>query len=131
MDAMPVEVRRVEEREIHVRWADGHRSVFPNVGLRRACPCAQCVHELTGARLLDPASVPADVRAEAIALVGRYAMRVRWSDGHDTGIFTWQGLRDACPCASCEADRRAPPPATRGSVQDPGTEGRGAGGDGG
>jgi len=91
-DASPVEIRRIEDREIHVSWSDGHRSVFPNKMLRERCPCAGCVHELTGQRLLDPRSVRADIRAAEIALVGRYAIRVRWSDGHATGIYTFQKL---------------------------------------
>lgn len=101
LDATPVEIRRVEDREIHVTWAGGHRSVFSNKLLRERCPCAGCVHELTGQRLLDPASVPADIRAEEISLVGRYAIRVRWSDRHATGIYTFQKLREWCPCETC------------------------------
>jgi DUF971 family protein len=96
-DVTPVEIRRVEGREIHVTWPDGHRSVFSNKALRERCPCAACVHELTGARLLDPASVRADIRADEIALVGRYAVRIRWSDGHSTGIYTFQKLREWDP----------------------------------
>jgi len=92
-DDTPVEIRRVDDREIHVTWADGHRSVIPNKTLREQCPCAGCVHELTGRRLLDPASVPADIRADEITLVGRYAIRIRWSDGHATGIYTFRALR--------------------------------------
>jgi DUF971 family protein len=91
---MPVEIRRVEGREIHVTWTDGQRSVFSNKALRERCPCAGCVHELTGQRLLNPASVPSDIRADEITLVGRYAIRIRWSDGHATGIYTFQKLRE-------------------------------------
>jgi ATP-binding protein involved in chromosome partitioning len=98
-DATPVEIRRVEDREIHVTWADGRRSVFSNKALRERCPCAGCVHELTGRRLLDPASVRPDIRADEIALVGRYAIRVRWSDGHSTGIYTFDKLREWDPGA--------------------------------
>jgi DUF971 family protein len=101
--ASPVEIRRIEDREIHVSWSDGHRSVFPNKTLRERCPCAGCVHELTGQRLLDPRSVRADIRADEIALVGRYAIRIRWSDGHGTGIYTFQKLREWCPCEVCRA----------------------------
>ena len=104
-DASPVEIRRVDDREIRVTWSDGHLSVFPNKMLRERCPCADCVHELTGQRLLDPRTVPEDIRADEIALVGRYAIRVRWSDGHGTGIYTFQRLREWCPCDAC---RRAP-----------------------
>jgi DUF971 family protein len=98
---VPIEIRRVEDREIHVTWADGHRSVYGNKDLRERCPCAGCVHELTGARLLDPRTIRTDIRAEEIALVGRYAIRIRWSDGHATGLFTFQRLREWCPCAEC------------------------------
>jgi DUF971 family protein len=90
----PVEIRRVGDREIHVTWADGARSVLPNRVLRERCPCAACVHEITGQRLLDPASVRDDIRAEEITLVGRYAIRIRWSDGHATGIYTFEKLRE-------------------------------------
>ena len=58
--------------------------------LRERCPCAGCVHELTGQRLLDPKSVRPDIRADEIELVGRYAIRIRWSDRHSTGIYTFQ-----------------------------------------
>ena len=105
-DATPVEIRRVDDREIRVTWSDSHLSVFQNKMLRERCPCAGCVHELTGQRLLDPRSIREDIRAEAIELVGRYAIRVRWSDGHGTGIYTFQRLREWCPCEAC---RGAPP----------------------
>jgi DUF971 family protein len=101
MEPTPVEIRRVAERELHITWADGHRTVFANKALRERCPCAACVNELTGARVLDPASVASDIRADEIALVGRYAIRIRWSDGHATGIFTFQRLREWCPCDAC------------------------------
>jgi DUF971 family protein len=92
--ATPTEIRRVEDRELHVTWSDGHRSVFANKTLREQCPCAQCVNELTGERMLDPGTVPADIRADAIELVGRYAIRIRWSDRHATGLYTFAKLRE-------------------------------------
>jgi ATP-binding protein involved in chromosome partitioning len=104
MVVSPTEIRRVDDRELHVTWADGHRSVFANRWLRQACPCAMCVDELTGRRLLDPASVGPDVRAEEISLVGRYAIRIRWSDRHATGLYTFEKLREWCACAACRPD---------------------------
>jgi len=103
MDPNPVEIRRVEDREVHVTWADGHRSVYTNKQLREGCPCAGCVSELTGERTLDPASVRPDIRAVEIGLVGRYAVRFRWSDGHSTGIYPFQKLRAGCPCDACRS----------------------------
>jgi DUF971 family protein len=101
VEATPVEIRRVDGREVHIRWTDGHQTVYPNKHLREICPCATCVDELTGKRMLDPASVRPGIRADEIALVGRYAVRFRWSDGHSTGIYTFQKLRGGCPCEAC------------------------------
>ena len=77
------------------RWYDAR-------SLRLACPCAQCVEEMTGRPLLDSATIPTDVRPLHVALVGTYGIRVRWSDGHDTGIYTFAWLRHqgATPPAS-------------------------------
>ena len=48
---------------------------------------------MTGIRTLRPESVPADVYPEAIHYVGRYALQFVWSDGHDTGFYTFELLR--------------------------------------
>jgi DUF971 family protein len=56
---------------------------------------------MTDRPLLDPSTVPDDIRASAISLVGSYAIRIDWSDGHDTGIYTFEYLRAICPCPSC------------------------------
>jgi DUF971 family protein len=61
--------------------------------LRLACPCAQCIEEMTGRPLLDPALVPPDVRPVELGLVGSYGLRIRWSDGHDTGIYAFVWLK--------------------------------------
>jgi DUF971 family protein len=59
-----------------------------------------CVEETTGRALLDPATVPPDVRPLKIALVGAYAIRIEWSDGHGTGIYTYEILWRLCPCGT-------------------------------
>lgn len=102
-----------EAQTLTIDWADGHRSVFPLDGLRRACPCVACQggHAAMGA-LPDPEVfvVPSlmtwrDVRVEP---VGRYALRLVWDDGHDKGIYSWERLRAMCP-----AERRPERPAGR------------------
>lgn len=100
METTPVEVPRVEDRELHVTWADGHKSMFPNPYLRENCACA-CVNELTGEKMLIPKSIPANIRAVEISLVGRYAVQFRWSDGHSSGIYPFDRLRALCPCETC------------------------------
>jgi len=101
MNANPTEIRRVDGREVHITWADGHQTVYSYKHLREVCPCAGCVHELTGERMLDPRTVRPDIQAVAIALVGRYAVKITWSDGHATGIYTFVRLRADCPCEAC------------------------------
>lgn len=93
-----------EATHLRISWADGHVSDFPPRLLRVACVCAGCVDELTGRRILREEDVPDDVHPLAIEYVGRYALRFRWSDGHDTGIHPFDYLRRLCPCPACEAE---------------------------
>jgi DUF971 family protein len=81
---------------LDIDW-DGAADVghFPARTLRLACPCAACVDEMSKRPLLDPATVPADIAVESLELVGAYGLRVRWSDGHGTGIYTFEWLRSA------------------------------------
>jgi DUF971 family protein len=99
--AIPTTVRRREDG-VEIVWdAAGHAGFFPARALRLACPCAACVDEMTNRPLLDPATVPLGVHPLALEPVGAYGMKVRWSDGHGTGIYTFRSLRDRCPCAAC------------------------------
>lgn len=92
--APPTAIKRLDEG-VEITWAAGSAPVLvPARALRLACPCAECVEEMTGQPLLDPARVAADIRPLQLALVGSYALRVRWSDGHATGLFTWAKLRE-------------------------------------
>jgi DUF971 family protein len=93
-----------------IEWdAAGHQALYPAWELRVACPCAGCVDEMSGRSLLDPATVPQDVRPVSLALVGAYGLRVQWSDGHGTGIYTFQRLRASCPCDACRSARAGRP----------------------
>ena len=84
--------------ELGVVWEDGHESYYPGHGLRCACACAECVEETSGRKLLKDDQVPRDVRIVEIHPVGNYAIAVRWSDGHETGIYPFDRLRELCPC---------------------------------
>jgi DUF971 family protein len=78
---------------LRILWEDGGVSLFAPHALRVRCPCAQCVDEMTGRRILRPESVPADIAMSAIHYVGRYALQFVWSDGHDTGFYPFDFLR--------------------------------------
>jgi ATP-binding protein involved in chromosome partitioning len=101
----PVEIEKREGRDIRVVWDDGHVSVYPNPELRWLCSCASCVDEWSGERHLDRASVPGDVQPAWMGLVGNYAIQISWSDGHSTGIYSFEYLRAICSCAACVAAR--------------------------
>jgi len=82
-----------EAGAVRVRWPDGTESRIPNKKLRVSCQCASCVHEYTGEPLLDPTTVPDDIVAENIQPLGNYAIGINWSDGHSSGIFSWEHLK--------------------------------------
>ena len=92
--------------EVAVEWSDGHRSVYDPKYLRLNCGCAECVEEWSHRKLLDPATVPADIRAEDYLMVGRYAVQFLWSDAHYTGIYPFDVLRTLCACDECRAERQ-------------------------
>lgn len=93
----PQRIGRRDPSRVEIDWSDGHRTVYRAAELRRLCPCAMCIHELTGEALLDPRSVPDDLTQSEVTLVGSYAIAVRFSDGHQTGIFTFPYLRENDP----------------------------------
>lgn len=95
---LPSEITRANQHDLKIVWQDGHESIYPSRPLRLACPCAQCVDEITGEIRVIPAHMPADVHPVTVAVVGRYAITIHWSDGHHTGIYSFELLRAACPC---------------------------------
>lgn len=90
----PDSIRQSGPRHLEIRWRDGAESTFAVRDLRLACACAHCVDEWTGEYKLDPATVPDDVRPVSIHPVGRYAIQIAWTDGHDTGIYAFDRLRE-------------------------------------
>jgi len=90
---IPTRIAQHDARTLAIEWGDGARSLLDVRQLRLACACAHCVDEWTGAALLSPESVPGDVAPQAIHSVGRYAIQIEWSDGHDTGIYPFDRLR--------------------------------------
>jgi DUF971 family protein len=80
--------------DLTIAWRDGVVAHYPFLFLRDLCPCATCVDELTGEKVLDPKKIPADIHVRGADYVGNYALRIVWSDGHDSGIFSFRYLRD-------------------------------------
>ena len=92
----PREIMQEGDGALRITWADGRICHLSAPHLRRACPCAQCVNEWTGERMLRPESIPDTLVIADISLVGRYALNFKWSDGHETGIYSFRYLRSLC-----------------------------------
>ena len=99
---IPVEVKQSGPLELAIVWQDGHTGVYPTHELRLACRCARCADEWTGEVKIDRNLVPEDVHPVQVESVGRYGLRINWSDGHNTGIYSFHYLREICRCAECK-----------------------------
>ncbi|MEE9279514.1 MAG: DUF971 domain-containing protein [Myxococcota bacterium] len=100
--ATPMAISQAGGETLRIAWKGGHESLYDVRQLRLACRCAHCVEEGTGRPLLDERAVPADVKPVEISPVGRYAIQFAWSDGHDSGIYSFEYLRELCPCCAPE-----------------------------
>ena len=89
----PVQIIEESDSSVSIKWSDDRETLFTAAELRRSCPCAGCINEWTGEKLLEALSVPDDLLFNHISIVGRYALNFHFSDGHDTGIFSFAYLR--------------------------------------
>ena len=93
MNLEPRAVDLLSPKHLRIAWKDGLVSEFEARQLRLACPCAVCVEEGTGRKLLEEDRISPDIQLLEAELVGRYALCFEWSDHHRTGIFSWDYLR--------------------------------------
>jgi len=98
----PREIMQEGNAGLRITWADDRVCQFQAPQLRRACPCAQCVNEWTGQRTLKPEAVSDELEIKDLSIVGRYALNFIWSDGHETGIYSFRYLRELCEQDSVE-----------------------------
>ncbi len=89
-------------RTVTITWADGHISRYPNWYLRGFCPCAVCQGH-GGALQFHGGATGDGPDLKTMDEVGHYAINMTWSDGHKTGIYTLDALRNMCPCPACQA----------------------------
>ena len=103
---------------VDVTWADGHASHYEFAYLREECPCATCNDAREKKAALDDLASPVKSstalpmfkpkpRAQAATVVGNYAVQISFTDGHSTGIYSYDHLRNICPCAECAKAFRA------------------------
>ena len=100
----PVALKKDGDDRLIIEWQDGHRSVYAWTHLRSHCPCAGCREERAQPpdpfRILKPTEL-APLKPVAIEPIGHYAYKIVWSDGHDSGLFTLEHLRELCQCDEC------------------------------
>lgn len=95
-----------KDKALTIHWSDGRVSIYPIAYLRKLSPSAEA-RELRKEMARNPLTVmPASasqaggagpLTATGIEMVGNYAVRIRFSDGHDTGIYSWAYLRQIDP----------------------------------
>jgi DUF971 family protein len=98
---------------LSVRWSDGHVSNFPYRYLRDRCPCATCSEKPLADQVALPLAAPSvfpmfgvkALKPSRAELVGRYAVQIFWNDGHSSGIYAFDHLRELCPCSECASKR--------------------------
>ena len=112
---------------VDITWADGHSSHYDFTYLRDQCPCATCNDERAKKDSMPPATnllsspllpmYKPKPRAQAATQVGNYAVQISFTDGHSTGIFSYDYLRTLCPCEECgRAFRESPDKSQQKSV---------------
>jgi DUF971 family protein len=116
-DPRSVKVHLSTGEGVTIEWKDGHVSSYRFQYLRDACPCALCDEERTKANR-EPGQPPelapnqlhifkAAAKPTSAEGVGKYAIKFNWNDGHNLGIYSWQWLREICPCEQCQSARKA------------------------
>jgi DUF971 family protein len=116
-DPKSVKVNLTTGTGMDIEWKDGHHSIYSFPYLRDACPCALCDEERSkmdrkpgDAPKLAPGALPMfkpAAKPSEVEPVGKYAIKFKWNDGHELGIYSWQFLRDVCPCEECKTARTA------------------------
>jgi DUF971 family protein len=108
----PEHIAISKSKGIKIDWKDQHHSEYPLAYLRDECPCASCTgahgtapqkSNYSGTELF-PMYKPA-LKMLEIEPIGSYAVRIVWSDGHNTGIYSFDHFRRICPCQACRAAR--------------------------
>lgn len=97
MSLTPTQIKAHRDSgQLAIRWSDGSSYELPFKYIRGECPCAACIDEFTGARILDLDTIPESIVPDQLAMSGNYALKFSWSDGHSTGLYTWEHLLNIC-----------------------------------
>lgn len=95
-DFYPKLVTRDSKTSLKIVWDDDKECIYKFRELRYFCQCALCKHEITGNRLIKLENIPEDIDMVNAGTVGNYALHFTWTDGHSTGIYSYEYLRKLC-----------------------------------
>lgn len=98
---VPTNAHVTEAGMLEIHWPGNHIGLHNPHTLRMNCPCAKCVDENTGKRTIRPDQVPLSIKIQSVGLVGRYALAPKFSDGHQSGLYKFEYLKQLCECDSC------------------------------
>lgn len=103
-DMIPTAIKQISSTELSLNWDDGHQGKHTFQVLRQYCPSAACKIEIENREktTLLPILIPGSNELKSIEKVGNYALQFRWGDGHATGIYTYDYLRQICECDLCK-----------------------------
>jgi DUF971 family protein len=92
---------------VRIDWGDGHHSEYTLEYLRENCPCALCTSGThKSAAPASPFPMYKKVlKMDGVEPIGRYALQFKWNDGHSSGIYSFEHLREICPCAQCRSGK--------------------------
>ena len=99
----PIKLDLKKDEQLTIEWADGQVSKYSISLLRTMCPCAQCKQvraEKSGTKprlQILPGNFANPIVATGASLVGNYAMKIDWSDSHNSGIYSFEYLREISP----------------------------------
>jgi DUF971 family protein len=110
MPVVPKSIKLSAPGGIAIRWSDDHQSLYPHAFLRMKCPCASCRdHPPEVKTEADPLPIfgKGPIKATGAEQIGHYAIQFRWNDGHSSGIYSFDYLRQICPCEDCQKRKLA------------------------
>jgi DUF971 family protein len=95
---IPLQIKIFEKTKLNIKWDDDTESKIDIKYLRDECPCASCKGETVLLKTYRPAkptaNSPDSYKIKDIQPVGKYAIQITWKDGHDSGLYTWDYLKE-------------------------------------
>lgn len=91
----PIKIKLIEKKKLLIIWDDKNESVLELRELRKRCPCATCLAERDKqSKMYIPLFAENQVTVKSINQVGNYALQITWNDGHNTGIYEYNFLKN-------------------------------------